>query len=81
MATRKSAPGKSSKASAAKKSSGNKASAAALRPGQITPYGVAIRDAMARGDAAEMRRVAAYSRKYVSDIQAALEKLDKALGK
>ena len=76
MPTRKGAPAKSAKKSA-------KGASAAARPpvGPIPPYGEAIRGAVARGDQAEMRRVAASARKYVKDVQAALDKLDKALGK
>ncbi len=73
MASRKSGASKGgSKSSLAK---------AAARPGAIPPYGVAIRDAIARGDANEMKNVAAAARKYLSDVQSALDKLDKALGK
>ena len=72
MATRKSA-GKGGTKSATR--------SAATRPGAAPPYGQAIRDAIARGDAAEMRRVAAGARKHVSDIQSALDRLDKALRK
>jgi hypothetical protein len=53
----------------------------AIRTGALPPYGVAIRDAIARGDAAEQKRVAAAARKHLSDVKAALAKLDKALGK
>lgn len=76
MATRKSAPAKS-----AKKSSEGAAASSAARFGPVPPYGEAIRDAVARGDQAEMRRVAASARKYVRDVQTALDRLDKALGK
>jgi hypothetical protein len=76
MATRKSAPTKG-----AKKSARGAAASSADRSGPLPPYGVAIRDALARGDQAEMRRVAAGARKHVRDVQAALDKLDKALGK
>ena len=76
MPTRKSAPAKS-----AKKSAKGAAASSAARSGPLPPYGEAIRDAAARGDQAEMRRVAASARKYVRDVQAALDKLDKALGK
>ena len=74
MATRKSA-GKGGTKSATRSAS------ATTRPGAAPPYGQAIRDAIARGDAAEMRRVAAGARKHVSDIQSALDRLDKALRK
>jgi hypothetical protein len=65
-----------------KKASGKK-SAASARPtsGAVPPYGVAIREATARGDATEMRRVAASARKWINDAQAALEKLEKSIGK
>lgn len=79
MATKKSATKKSASKKSAKKSAS--ASPAATRTGALPPYGVAIRDALARGDAAEMKRVAASARKYVRDVQSALDKLDKALGK
>jgi hypothetical protein len=80
MATRKSQP---QKGGAAKKSAGaakKSARAAATIPGNVPPYGEPIRQAIARGDANEMKRVAASARKYVSDVQAALAKLDQALG-
>lgn len=73
MATRKS---QTQKGGAAKKS----ASSVASRPGALPPYGQAIREAMSRGDAAEMKKTAATARKYVKDVQTALDKLDRALG-
>jgi hypothetical protein len=72
MATRKSG----SKGGAAK-SAGSGASTV----GALPPYGLAIRDAIARGDASEMKRVAASARKHLREVTAALDKLDKALGK
>ncbi|HEX8721137.1 MAG TPA: DUF1843 domain-containing protein [Pyrinomonadaceae bacterium] len=79
MATSK----KSSKKGSAKKGGGRKGGAASSRAaasGAVPPYGVAIREAAARGDAAEMRRVAASARKWIRDAQAALERLEKRLG-
>ena len=75
MATRKSAPRKGGKAA----SSSAAAKRSSITP--VPPYGEAIRDALVRGDAAEMKRVAASARKYLSNVQAALDKLDKSLGK
>ncbi|HEX8843378.1 MAG TPA: DUF1843 domain-containing protein [Pyrinomonadaceae bacterium] len=46
--------------------------------GAIPPYGVPIREAIARGDKQEMRKVAAAARKWLKDVQAALDRLDKA---
>jgi hypothetical protein len=61
---------------------GKKAGArAAAASGAVPPYGEAIRQATARGDEAEMRRAAASARKWIKDAQAALEKLEKRLGK
>ncbi len=64
---------------AAPAKSGKKAQAATTTKGQLPPYGVPIREAMARGDVREMRRVAASARKWVSDTQAALDAMEKAL--
>jgi hypothetical protein len=78
MATTKSKPqqGGATKKAATTKS----ASSAAPRLSNLPPYGEPIRQAIARGDASEMKRVAASARKYVNDVQAALAKLDQALG-
>jgi hypothetical protein len=40
---------------------------------------VAIRDAIAGGDAREMRRVATIARKYLKDVQAALDAMEKSV--
>ena len=58
-----------------KKGSGKKSTARATS-GAVPPYGPPIREAIARGDAAEMRKVAASARKWIQDAQAALEKLE-----
>ena len=64
---------------AAKKSTGKKAT----RPetGPVPPYGDPIRKAIARGDAREMKTVAASARKWMADVQAALDQLDSAMKK
>ncbi|HEU4933004.1 MAG TPA: DUF1843 domain-containing protein [Pyrinomonadaceae bacterium] len=64
---------------AAKKSTKKKAT----RPetGPVPPYGDPIRKAIARGDAREMKNVAASARKWLADVQAALNDLDGALKK
>jgi len=49
--------------------------------GAVPPYGDPIRAAIARGDAAEMKKVAASARKWLSDVQSALAQLDSALKK
>ena len=60
-----------------------KASASSARSisGAVPPYGPPIREATARGDAAEMRRVASSARKWIKDAQAALDKLEQKLSK
>jgi hypothetical protein len=68
------------KSPATKKSAGKKASAAAsIRNGPLPPYGIAIRDAVSRGNAQEMRAVAVSARKYLKDVQSALDKLEKSI--
>ena len=47
--------------------------------GQMLPYGPAIRDAMARGDAQEMRKVAASSRKMIKEVASALNQLERKI--
>ena len=47
--------------------------------GPLPPYGVAIRDAIARGNVGEMRRVAASARKYLKDVQSALDAMEKSV--
>jgi hypothetical protein len=54
---------------------------AAAKVGAVPPYGIAIREAMARGNVAEMKKTAASARKYLKDLQTAVAALEKALGK
>ena len=65
------------KKTATKKSTKKKAA----RPdtGTVPPYGDPIRKAIARGDAREMKTVAASARKWLSDVQSALAQLESAL--
>lgn len=46
----------------------------------VALYAVPIYNAIKRGDAAEMKKLAAQARKHVSDVSAALAALDKRLG-
>ena len=69
------------KGSTKKGSSKTAGARAAATSGAVPPYGEAIRQATARGDEAEMRKAAASARKWIKDAQAALEKLEKRLGK
>lgn len=75
MATRKATKKKA--AGAASKSRRR----AAPTSGSMIPYGDPIRDAIARGEVQEMRRLAATTRKWISDVQKGLDRLDKAAGK
>jgi uncharacterized protein DUF1843 len=65
------------------KKSAKKSTKKSLRPdtGAVPPYGDPIRKAIARGDAREMKSVAASARKWMADVQAALDQLDSALKK
>ena len=77
MPTRKT----SSKKTAAKKTTKRTSLAARPETGTVPPYGDPIRAAIARGDAREMKNVAASARKWMSDVQSALDELDGALTK
>ena len=66
------------KATSTKKAATKSAAAAS---GPVPPYGEAIRGAVARGDAQEMKDVAANAKKWVADVQAALKQLDTAVKK
>ena len=70
---------KATKKSTTKKSS--KKLSARVDTGPVPPYGEAIRGAVARGDVQEMKDLAASSRKWMSDVQAALKQLDTAIKK
>ena len=75
---------KTTKKSAKKRGTSKKSASSsrvAAGGGPLPPYGVAIREASARGDVAEMRRVAASARKWIKDAQAALEKLESRIEK
>ena len=80
MATSKKSSGTTKSASARKSAKGDSTKSAA-RGGPLPPYGVAIKEALARGDVQEMRRVAASGRKHLKDVQAALKRLEKAIEK
>ena len=59
----------------------SKKRAAAPTSGSMIPYGDPIRDAIARGEVQEMRKLAASTRKWIDDVQKGLDRLDKAVKK
>lgn len=68
------------KSAASKKGAAKTSSAAAgIRGGPLPPYGIAIREAVARGDAREMKALATATRQYLKNVQSALDKLEKAI--
>jgi hypothetical protein len=71
----------SGKKSSAKKSTKKSSASASVASGPVPPYGDPIRKAIARGDQREMKNVAAAARKWLSDVQSALDQLDSALKK
>lgn len=67
---------------ATKKAASKKGGAGTYGGGGIRPlYGIAIEKAIAKGDPAEMRKLATQARKYLKDVQGALKTLDKKVGK
>jgi hypothetical protein len=77
MPTRKT----SGKKTGGKKSTKKTSAASRIESGPVPPYGDPIRAAIARGDAREMKNVAASARKWMADVQSALDQLDSALNK
>jgi hypothetical protein len=55
------------------------ANKALSKGGPLPPYGVPIREAIARGNVREMRRVAASARRWLKDIQASLDAMEKSM--
>ena len=80
MATGKKATKKAGKKTTKKSAKTTKAKSR-VATGAVPPYGDPIRGAIARGDAQEMRSVAANARKWLSDVQSALAQLDAAIKK
>lgn len=82
MPTSKKSSKTASKKSGASKTTGQGGSVAtAIQSGAVPPYGEAIRQASARGEVQEMRKVAAATRKWLKDVQSALDKLERSLQK
>lgn len=78
-ASSKGASKSASKKSGSKKLSSKKSAAKSQSygtPGFQALYGVVIRDTIARGDTAEMRRLSTAARKHIKDVESALAKLD-----
>ena len=69
----------SGKKTGAKKSTKKTSAAARVESGPVPPYGDPIRKAIARGDQREMKNVAASARKWMADVQSALDELEGAL--
>lgn len=70
------------KASKSKKSSSRsrKTSArASTDTGPVPPYGVAIREAIARGNVQEMRKLATTTREWLNKVSAALDQLESSI--
>jgi len=80
MATGKKAT-KSTKKTAKKSGKKTTKKSARVPTGEVPPYGEAIRGALARGDAQEMKNAAATARKWLSDVQSALAQLESAMKK
>ena len=77
MPTRKT----SGKKTGAKKSIKRTTAASRVESGAVPPYGDPIRAAIARGDTREMKNVATSARKWLADVQSALDQLDSAIKK
>ena len=76
MPTRKSSTSTSKTPRVSKKSSASKSGG-----GPVPPYGDPIRQAIARGDLQEMRRVAASTRRWLKEIETLLTRLERQIDK
>lgn len=81
MPTRKKVPQPKKGSIRARKLTGKVASGRAFKNGPVPPYGVAIREAIARGDLQEMKNLAATTRKYLNDVSKALDQLERLVNK
>lgn len=81
MASSKKTSGTTKSASSSKSAKGGSSAKAAPNTGSMIPYGPPIKEALARGDVQEMRKVAALTRKHLKDVQSLLGKLEEAINK
>lgn len=65
--------------SRARKSSRKTSTRASVESGPVPPYGVAIREAIARGDAQEMRQLANTTRQWLDEVNEALNRLETSI--
>ena len=71
---------KSKKGSSRSRKSSRKTSArASVENGPVPPYGVAIREAIARGDVQEMRKLANTTRQWLDEVNEALNRLETSI--
>jgi hypothetical protein len=54
---------------------------ASVKSGRMIPYGPAIRDAVARGDVQEMRKLSVSTKKWIKEVEGALYALERTIQK
>jgi len=54
---------------------------AKVKKGTVEPYGVPIRNAIARGNVQEMKALAAFTRRWLGEVSSALAQLESSLKK
>ena len=79
--TKKAAKRKGGRGAKSKLSGGRVSATSARDGGPVPPYGPPIREAIARGDVNEMRKLAVVTRRWLRDVKAALTRLEKAIDK
>ena len=70
---------KSKKVATRARKSSRKTSARSIESGPVPPYGVAIREAIARGDVQEMRQLANTTRQWLDEVNEALNRLETSI--
>ena len=81
MSTKKPTKKSAGKAPAKTTSKGKALDLQAVKAGRMVLYGPPIRDAIRRGDAAEMKKLAVLARSHLKDVQSALKELEKSIDK
>lgn len=81
MPTRKTTKKPARKAATKATSKGKPLDLRAIKAGRVVLYGIPIRDAIKRGDIAEMKKLAVLARSHVKEVETALSTMEKELSK
>lgn len=81
MPTRKKGPQATKKTARKTKKTTKARKVGGVETGPVPPYGIPIRKAIARGNKKEMKDLATSSRKWLAEVESALEQLESSIKK